>query len=129
MTPAMPLSQQSARSTRLLNTQRRSLWWLLAFNVILAALMIFSIGRVLTLTNTLQDTREAQNMGCKRGNVSRETQRYVLGVLVRMSLVVGNNATDPTIRNYFSTIVPELRAREAAPEIAELPCDLLYPIN
>lgn len=101
---------------------------LIVLNLSLMFGLAFSVNRVLVLTNDLNDTRLSQNAGCKRGNVSRESQRYVLDFLANTAGVVGEFATTPELRLYFTDAKPELERRLNAPELAEQPCDVLYPV-
>lgn len=96
---------------------------------------VFSINRLLVLTNELERTQGdaraivlTQRAGCERGNVNRENDRYVLDVLARVSGTVAADAENPELRDYFSELEPELRRRAKREELQHIDCDATYPL-
>lgn len=106
----------------------RTLYILIGINVVLlASLVAVTVFKVLPVQQRLERTVATNREGCLRGNVSRDTQRYVLATLADVLTFVQAVSTNEAIRDKFATVTPELQRRANLPAIQHQPCETLYP--
>lgn len=111
-----------------------ALFALLLCNLILMGGFIYSINRVINLTNDLQAIRTnavsqtaALRIGCEKGNVQRKWIVFGLTVQKNMARFVAQNAPDPMFRQYFSSVVPILDKGISSPALSQRECKAEYP--
>lgn len=106
----------------------RTLYVLIGVNVaLLAAIVGVTVFKVVPLQQRLERTVSTNREGCVRGNVQRDTQRYVLATLSDVLSFAQTASSNQAIRDKFGTVLPELKRRAALPAIQHQPCETLYP--